>query len=481
MSKVLAAFTACALSLVGLGVNSASYAASILDQLDGGELCPRPGRPVSQDRLARALIKAAKVPAYIVELARPGPLYDEYVQVLTADLCHGDPGQKDKCSGTDSIAQGALILGLNDTLRRAAGVNPGDFTLTLPKIKLRFRSTGKQVTELDVARYPLLALAPADSLAARVFMQSPQLYQISCASAPSGTPGAAGAPVPDAAADGRTAPLAALPKQVRIRAKPSDLFVGQDDAAFGGLPSASLAISDDWLAQKTSFDLHAAVGYQLPYWQSGPVSLASIPFARVDRDRVAKGSTVTSNVENYGVGLAESLNFPIAEKLYGNLTAVPQYVFSADADTSLFTGTVAFELQPLMPYFGYAAALPGWPDVQGTAYAQALYMYSEVNDPGLHPTLVANGAYSFAGFRIGGSLFDAKEGSILNGLSLPVDYAFLEGFSGNRDSLRLFTASLNYTFPKTKYLSIGVTYTDGNNLDTFERQKLLKATLGLKY
>jgi hypothetical protein len=40
---------------------------------------------------------------------------------------------------------------------------------------------------------------------------------------------------------------------------------------------------------------------------------------------------------------------------------------------------------------------------------------------------------------------------------------------------------INYTLPKTKYVTVGLSYTSGRNLDTFELQKVYKASLGLKY
>ena len=73
-----------------------------------------------------------------------------------------------------------------------------------------------------------------------------------------------------------------------------------------------------------------------------------------------------------------------------------------------------------------------------------------------------------------------KDG-MLDGLSFPIDYTYLYGVSGPYKSVELLQVAANYTLPKTKYVTIGLSYTSGRNLDTFELQKIYKATLGLKY
>jgi len=84
-----------------------------------------------------------------------------------------------------------------------------------------------------------------------------------------------------------------------------------------------------------------------------------------------------------------------------------------------------------------------------------------------------------AGGQIGGVLI-FKDGA-LDGLNFPIDYTYLQGISGPFKSVELLQVAANYTIPKTKYVTIGLSYTSGRNLDTFERQKIYKATLGLKY
>jgi hypothetical protein len=83
--------------------------------------------------------------------------------------------------------------------------------------------------------------------------------------------------------------------------------------------------------------------------------------------------------------------------------------------------------------------------------------------------------------EIGGGLFVNDDSSPLKGLSIPVSYTSLYGFSGPYKSVELFQGAINYTFPKTKYVTVGLSYMSDRNLETFEAQKVYKASLGLKY
>ena len=86
------------------------------------------------------------------------------------------------------------------------------------------------------------------------------------------------------------------------------------------------------------------------------------------------------------------------------------------------------------------------------------------------------------GGRPGGiAITDTDPNSFFNGVSIPIDYTNLYGFTGQYKSVSQFSAAINYTFPKTKYITIGVSYVDGRDLNTFEMQKLYKVTLGVKY
>jgi hypothetical protein len=66
-------------------------------------------------------------------------------------------------------------------------------------------------------------------------------------------------------------------------------------------------------------------------------------------------------------------------------------------------------------------------------------------------------------------------------LSFPIDYTNLYGLSGQYKGIELFTVGANYTFPKTKYVTVEFTYTDGRNVDTFVLQKIYKFSLGVRY
>ena len=115
------------------------------------------------------------------------------------------------------------------------------------------------------------------------------------------------------------------------------------------------------------------------------------------------------------------------------------------------------------------------------AYARGALNVGDVTRPTTDPTLALTNNFTQAGAQGGIAITDTDPNSFFNGVSIPIDYTNLYGFTGQYKSVSQFSAAINYTFPKTKYITIGVSYVDGRDLNTFEMQKLYKVTLGVKY
>jgi len=67
------------------------------------------------------------------------------------------------------------------------------------------------------------------------------------------------------------------------------------------------------------------------------------------------------------------------------------------------------------------------------------------------------------------------------GISLPISYTYYYGFVGEYRAVPHFEVGINYNLPKTKYVTIGLSHTSGRDLDTFEKVRIYKFSLGLKY
>jgi hypothetical protein len=503
--------------LFSLMATMPSEAASTLQDLDLKSLCPAPstGTTVSKYLLARALMSLYQVPIDLVDWNDSGVTYDDYAASVTVYQCAPETfknltkTQQDKCKATQSDNQLNAVLNFADELQKAAGSSDGDFDVKLKKGLLHFHRI-RSLSPIDQKRQPIFALGSA-SLAAQVLSRDPEFFQVTCAGnvAPPSLPGSTApgnVPAPTrpvlptpSGSPPATAPIATQPSPPgaswppsgttesfldhwRIRVKPEDLAVGRDTDDFKGLAPASLALANDQIAKKDTFDIHTVLGYALPSLQlEGGTVLTPIPFIRYDRDYVATAKPpANSNVNNVSVGIQGDLLFPMLPTVYSELIFQPQYVQGLDAGFQIVKFHTSLQPEPLMPALGYPLDL-GVLDLKATAYVRGVLNIGSVLASGGSRAFLTTNNFMLAGPQLGASFFDDLDGSLLNGVSIPIDYTYLHSFSGGLGGIRLLDIAANYALPKTKYVSIGFSYTNGKNLDSYQIQNIYKLTLGIKY
>jgi hypothetical protein len=482
-----------------------------LKGLDAKQICPIPGGPASRFLLARAIIESYKIPYSFVDWDNTGTIgHSELARAVSKYLCHEvasgadtNPDHIKKCVVTDDKGKPTIRVGgkpsvtadafnwdgmvtdINYVLKQAAAGNAEDFTLTLGKLPLAFHRDHK-ASRLDAQQQSLLIEDGQLSLAAEVFSEAPVYYDISCpAAAPaqpsmSAMPGQSGTGGPSVAASPNLSS-----DRFRIRAKPEDLPVGRDQDTFAGLATATFAVQNDVIAQKNSFDVHGVLGYALTTLQlgAGDTTLNTIPFVQYDRSYVDGGKAPPSStsVNNLAFGLQERLVFPLSSDFYNSVVVQPKYIDGLDTNARVFQLHLGYEPAPLLPYFASPAPI-GPTDFSATVYARGILNIVHVESVGSDKTLLGPAAnFAQGGVELGASLFDKQDSSPFNGLTFPVTYTYLNGFSGPYKAVQSFQAQANYVLPKTKYVTIGLSYLTGRNLDTFQQQKVYKASLGLKY
>ena len=496
-------------------------------------LCAGPGGTgaASLYRLARALVSSAGIPIEVVDWNDAGIAYADYARTVSVDVCAypNDPHVKSKCTDKVKNSVGDLVEMVRVKFNQAtSGHNDADaFDILVKKQLVHFQriqtlsAIAKAThpdfqcrTDVDPAldcvqdsRPPAQRAIP---IPAQVFSATP-LFAATCVptkteaavfvASPPATSAAAPALSGNATPAGSVNSAAATPDQsvsmppvaaaaepnptgwltaVRLRGKPGDLPIDRSSTDFSGIGGATLAISDDQISNKYTFDIHAVVGYALPsYHYQNTFYLDSIPFVAYDRDYVEATKTpANSNIENLTLGLQESLTFG-AGSFYHNLTVQPEYIRSLRYDSDIVKLHSSYQPEPLLGIIGYPAAL-GDTGFMLSAYGRVPFNVGQVLHAGDQPTLAQTNTFVQAGFTVGGSLF-ATDSSWLKGFSLPVEYTYLRGFAGQYKDIRLLQASLNYTLPQIKYVTIGVSYTNGRDLDTFVMQNIYKVSLGLKY
>jgi hypothetical protein len=179
------------------------------------------------------------------------------------------------------------------------------------------------------------------------------------------------------------------------------------------------------------------------------------------------------------VGLQEAYRTPLAPDIGALIVFQPQYVWSLRNGAQI--AKVFFTAQPEALWPLFVPTPIGVPGFNAMVYARGASNVGDVTRPTTDPTLALTNKFTQAGAQGGIAITDTDPNSFFNGVSIPIDYTNLYGFTGQYKSVSQFSAAINYTFPKTKYITIGVSYVDGRDLNTFEMQKLYKVTLGVKY
>jgi hypothetical protein len=453
--------------------------------------------------LARTIVQAYKISEDLIDWTDNPNDDQRYSRVVTEALCAGNltKAQTGKCISPDSTDIPPYTDDAKTQIRMVTDVNTlfeglqkggPDFELKDKKSVLHFHRA-RAVSALDIKREPRLGDANA-SLPSQIFSEDPVFFELSCSAAPVvAAPGGGHNPPAPASAPGNApgsapgnapqqASAATIFDRFRLRAKSDDLWTGRDDPAFSSLSGASLTTVNDAIAGKNTFDVHLALGYALPAWQNGAAVLDSIPYIQYDRSYVdgSMAPPKSSNVNNIGTGLQERFTFPVTESFYSAVIFQPKYVASLRSGAQIASIHLAYEPEPLVPYLGFLAETP----VSGlwaSAYARGVLNYYEVLHSSNDGVLNSGNNFVQGGAQVGGVLSVKDAQSPFVGLSFPLDYTYFRGISGPYKSVELLQVGINYTLPKTKYVTVGLSYTTGRNLDTFEQQKVYKASLGLKY
>jgi hypothetical protein len=481
-----------------VGINSPILAQSFKD-LDANQFCSADKGPASKYLLARALLDQFQVPASIIDWNNTGINSEGYERAVSkiycdrspdanahADICYTDSdnsnqhGQKPPTKGATN--QRTLVQ-VFDSIIGDAAAKSSTFTIQAKGWKLQFKKT-HDATLIEQRKSVLRDSDGTLSPAGQVFSEDPSFYDITClknklATKPSNPPVGSDQGAPVANANDAKMAQEIIFSHFRLRGTASDLTIPQGSDAFKGASSASLAASNDGIAQKNTFDVHIAAGYVLPIIQDNGLTFNSVPYLKYDRDYVAGANTSksSSNVNNIGAGLLEQVQ--ISDGFYGSLTLRPDYTSSLRTNAKIGRTDLVLQPEPLWPYLGYAAPT-GIPGISATAFANAIFRVGDVFEKSNDATLAMTDTFTQGGGQVGTTFF-ADPSSSLNGFSIPINYTYLYGFSGQYSAIPNFQAGINYAFPPDKTINVGLSVVSGRDLDTFEKQRLYKLSFGVKY
>ncbi|MBZ9728054.1 hypothetical protein LB554_29370 [Mesorhizobium sp. CO1-1-11] len=296
--------------------------------------------------------------------------------------------------------------------------------------------------------------------------------EVECYSAPTTKEPAAPGP------DGTPGSAPELPQHLSIRQTVEDLHYSQDDNKFKSLKQASLSLSDDRIAGKSSFSINGAVGYTVgraSFDEDGHFIGQFTPFLTYEQQYV-ETKTKTTRVQNLGAGFVGDLTFPIGG-LYQNISAFPKIVRSFSSEAEFLSGNIVYT-----PMYGISGVdnvyylAPGSLSFQISPSIKAAY--SRILHAGTDDTLREQGSYFWIGPQISLTLFG--EG-VLDGFNYNISYSTFLVPNGKIKEISYFETSLSYDFGASKLMSIQAKYEKGRNLDTLEKVDQFTVGLGVKY
>jgi hypothetical protein len=262
---------------------------------------------------------------------------------------------------------------------------------------------------------------------------------------------------------------------VVVRNKIDDLRIASTDKKFDSLDSATLSFNDDYIKRTRTVAAKAVIGYQFENSPFGDYSNL-IPYMAFENKSVrADNPKDIQNIGNIGGGVLADFN-PRIFGYYQNINLFANFLHSYVTDTDLLTGNIVITPDFMFPGVGIAYNPSDGP-VSFLLKPQAKALYGTVINAGTDPNLAAKSDYARAGGRVELWIFGEKEPFKL--FSFNSAYEYLDVLRGPFGAIWRFENTLHYTFPGQENWSLQLSYVDGRNLDTLNREKQI--TLGVGY
>ncbi len=286
---------------------------------------------------------------------------------------------------------------------------------------------------------------------------------------------------------------ATLPGTLLIRNSIGDLTIAQQSDAFKTLKQASLSITDDMVKDSTAYALQGVVGYgfgpgDIPGWDGARGQ--AIPFVSYTRQFVeGNNPNKISDVDNIGLGLiGDALlpafplqnAFPFTRDMYNDIALTTQVVHSDTTNTNILSGQVTYTpyIDPtVIPGIGTTETIG---DFLVMLTPQFVFLYGDVLNSTPNAVLSQPGTYERIGTHVAFAL--KADAGVLSGFGINTSYDYQRAYGDSPISdIELFSATVSYTLPKTQFWSVQLTYADGRDLNTLQKQQLLTLGVGLKY
>lgn len=280
---------------------------------------------------------------------------------------------------------------------------------------------------------------------------------------------------PVAPADEAHAQARKIFSSIAIRKSIDDLAVAPGSEDFRSAGRATVSYTDDGIKGTRTLNSEGVAGYKLPDSLLGTRSSATL-FATYSGNRVwAKDPKDDENIGNVGAGILGNFGFDVFNTSQ-RVQVFGHYVHSHVTNSDIFSTKLT--MSPNLPLPGVGRIFqPGGP----LAFAwdpQLKLVYGSVLNAGSNPLLVESSDYARGGGKISFWIFGLD--GIFKNFTFNASYESLKVWKGPLDTVARFESALSYAWGDQENWAIELKYVNGRNVDTLEREQIVKIGLGYK-
>lgn len=264
---------------------------------------------------------------------------------------------------------------------------------------------------------------------------------------------------------------------IAVRKSIDDLAAKPGSDSFRSAGRASVSYTDDGIKGTRTLASEAIVGYRLPDSLLRAGSSATL-FATYYGNRVwAIDPKDEENVGNVGTGILGNFGFPVLDTAQ-SVQIFGHYIHSHVTNSDLLSAKLT--MSPNLPLPGLGATFrPGNAGPLEFAWEPQLKLvYGSVLNAGSNPLLIDTHDYARGGGKISFWIFGVD--GIFKNFTFNTSYENLKVWRGPLDTVSRFESALSYTLGDQDNWAIELKYVNGRNVDTLEREQIVKIGLGYK-
>lgn len=264
---------------------------------------------------------------------------------------------------------------------------------------------------------------------------------------------------------------------IAVRKSIDDLAAAPSGDSFRSAGRASISYTDDGIKGTRTLNSEGVAGYKLSDSLLSPRNSATL-FATYYGNRIwANDPKDEENIGNVGAGILGKFGFDLFN-MSQSIQVFGHYVHSHVTNSDIFSTKLTMSPNLGLPGVG-RIFIPGNTGPLAFAFdPQLKLVYGSVLNAGSNPLLIDTHDYARGGGKIAFWIFGID--GIFKNFTFNTSYESLKVWRGALDTVSRFESALSYTLGDQENWAIELKYVNGRNVDTLEREQIVKLGLGYK-